>query len=115
MYNQATSANYPTLDLDVSAMRLDEAPTFDMRGSTTVDNTQNKALYSQLSQSYSAAATNFGLAGMNEAAASATASSNIYSGVSAAIPAQTTLPINMEVQISGRDNILSQLNMQYPL
>ncbi len=115
MHEQAKSANYPSLDMDISAMRLDEAPSFDMRGSTIVDNTQNKALYNQMSQSYSAAATNFGLAGMTEAAASATASSNIYGGISAAMPTQINMPINMDVKVAGRDNIISQLNMQYPL
>lgn len=115
MYNQAMSANYPRLDLEIKAIRMDEAPVFEMRGSTSVDNTQTQTLYNQIGQGYNQAATNFAAAGLTEAAASATASSNIYGGVAAAIPATSTLPISMDVQMMGRDNIMSQLSLLYPV
>jgi len=101
MYNQALSANYPTLDLDITAARLDEAPTFEMRGMTSVDNTQSIALYNSLS-----------------AAAGADGNVNTsgaYAGIAASMPAQATLPIEMEVQMMGRDTVFSQLNMRLPI
>ena len=50
MYNQAMSAHYPTLDVEISAMRLDEPVTFDMKGTTTIDNTKTKLMYESLEQ-----------------------------------------------------------------
>lgn len=101
MYNQAMSANYPTLDVDIRAMRLDEALKFQMRGVTTVDNTNTIALNEGLSSA--------------AAADGSTYLSNAYAAVASATPATSQLPIEMEVTTAGRDSIISQLNMTYPL
>jgi len=101
MHKQAMSANYPTLDLDIKAMRMDEAPTFEMRGTTTIDNSQTKAMYSNLS--------NAALADSNPNL------SGTYAAIEANTPNSTELPVNMDVQLMGRDTIMSQLSLQYPL
>lgn len=101
MYNQAMSAHYPTLDVEVSAMRMDEPPTFEMRGTTQVDNTNTIAMYNNLS----AAA----------AADGAGTTSATYAGIAASIPAQSKLPIEMEVQMAGRDTVISKVNAALPL
>ena len=101
MYEQAMSANYPTLDLSVSAMRMDQDPTFDMVGTTTIDNRATKALY-----------TNLG----NAAAADGNAiTAGTYAAIVAATPDQTQLPIDMEVKLMDRDSVVSRVNMEYPL
>jgi len=100
-YDQAMSAHYPTLDASVSVMRIDEAPTFEMRGSTIIDNTQTIALYNSLS----GAAAGDGNA--NTAGA--------YAFLAANTPAESTLPINMDVQMMGRDTAIAKLDMTLPL
>lgn len=112
MYNQASSANYPSLDLDVSAMRMDEAPTFEMRGVATVDNTQNIGLYNSISGAYAQAAAG---ATSAEAAEAAGASSAIYAGIAASMPGEASMPINLDVEMMGRDSIMSQISLKYPL
>jgi len=101
MYKQAMSANYPTLDLSVSAMRMDQAPTYDMVGTTTVDNRGTKAVYQALGN----AATADG-----DAATAAT-----YNNLVANTPDTTQLPINMKVKVMDRDAIVSRVSMEYPL
>jgi len=101
MYKQAMSANYPTLDLRVAAMRMDEDPTFDMMGTTTIDNRQTKAVYTSLGNAAQADGD------LNTA--------GTYAAIVAATPDQTQLPIDMEVKIMDRDSIISQVNMEYPL
>ena len=101
MYKQAMSANYPTLDLSVSAMRMDQAPTFDMVGTTTVDNRGTKAVYQSLGNAAQAD---------NDPATKAT-----YDGLIAATPDQTQLPIDMKVKIMDRDSVVSRVSMEYPL
>ena len=101
MYKQAMSANYPTLDASVSAMRMDEDPTFSMVGATMVDNRGQKALY-----------TNLG----NAATADGNAyTAGTYAGIVAATPDQMLLPIKMRVKLADRDSVISKLTMQYPL
>ena len=101
MYNQALSAHYPTLDVDITAMRLDEPTTFDMRGTTTIDNTQTIQMYQGLS---------------GAAAADANPNtSGAYAGIAASTPVHSELPIEMEVQMTGRDTVLSQINATLPL
>jgi outer membrane protein TolC len=101
MYKQAMSANYPTLDASVSAMRMDENPTFSMVGTTTIDNRQQKALYTNLGNAATADG-DYNTAGT-------------YAAIVAATPDQTQLPIDMEVKIADRDSVFSQIKMQYPL
>jgi len=101
MYKQALSANYPSIDFDAKLTRFDEAATFDMRGSTTVDNTQTKQIYTNLANAATAD-------GNNTLAAT-------YNGIVSSTPNQTSLPINMDVKIMGRDSALGQLNLTYPL
>jgi len=101
MYKQAMSANYPTIDLNIIGMRMDQDPTYDMVGTTIVDNTATKAIYNSLSQAALADGDNV---------LSAT-----YAGISAATPDQSVLPIDMEVKVANRDSLVSQINMQYPL
>jgi len=104
MYNQAMSAHYPTLDVGISAMRLDEPTTFDMRGTTTIDNSQTIAMYQGLS---AAAQADNGNVANNL--------SSTYAGIAAATPATSELPIEMDVQMTGRDTVLSQVNATLPL
>lgn len=101
MYNQATSANYPTLDFSVNAMRMDEAPMYELRGVTKIDNTQTIAMYNQLSGAAAADGDN---------ALSAT-----YGGIAAATPQTSNLPVSMSVQTAGRDIAVSKIQLQYPL
>lgn len=101
MYEQAMSAHYPTLDVSVSASRLDEPTTFTMRGITQVDNTQSIAMNNALS---GAAAAD------GNAVTSAT-----YAGIAASTPTQTSFPIDMEVQTTGRDTVFSQVSTTIPL
>jgi len=101
LYKQAMSAHYPTLDVSVSAMRLDEAPTFEMRGVTTVDNTQSIALYNSLS---GAAAAD------GNAVTSAT-----YAGIAASTPQTSELPMDMDVKLMGRDTAIAKVDLMLPL
>ena len=101
LYKQAMSANYPTLDLKVAAMRMDEDPTYDMVGTTTIDNRQTKAIYTNLGNAATADG-DFNTAGT-------------FAAIVAATPDQTQLPIDMKVKIMDRDSIISQVNMEYPL
>lgn len=101
LYKQAMSANYPTLDASVSAMRMDEAPTFSMVGTTTVDNTQTKQLYNIL--------------GGAAAADGDANTAQTYQLLAQNTPDQTQLPINMDIKIADRDSVFSQIKMQYPL
>ena len=79
LYNQAMSAHYPALDASISAMRFDEAPTFEMRGTTQIDNRQNIALYQGLSGAAAADGNDY--------------TSGLYAALAANTPAQSTLPI----------------------
>ncbi|QOY54215.1 TolC family protein [Candidatus Sulfurimonas marisnigri] len=128
LYNQAMSAHYPTLDVSVTAMRLDEAPTFEMRGLATVDNTGIKNLYSGLGGAYTTLGATAGAVSadsgtldlatqgtLNAIAASATTTGTQFSAAAAAIPDQGSLPIDMEVQMMGRDTVMSQIDFMLPL
>ena len=101
LYNQAMSAHYPALDASISAMRFDEAPTFEMRGTTQIDNRQNIALYQGLSGAAAADGNDY--------------TSGLYAALAANTPAQSTLPINMDVEMMGRDTVISRLNLMLPL
>jgi len=101
MYNQAMSAHYPKFDASVVANRLDEFATFEMRGITEVSNSGTKATYQALAN----AATADG-----DAVTAAT-----YNGLIAATPDVSNLPINTDVEIMGRDTVMSSLNMVLPL
>lgn len=100
-YHQALSARYPQLTATASAMRMDEDPSFLMKGTTSIDNTQTIGMYNALS---GAAATdgNFVTAGT-------------YTAIAASTPAQSNLPINMDVKIMGRDTAIGRLELMYPL
>lgn len=115
MYKQAVSANYPSLNYNLKATRLDEAPMFQMRGSIDTDNTKTIALYNQLAQGYTNAATNFALAGKSEAAGASSASSTIFSNLASSIPAQSSTPFEVDVQVAGRDTLVNQLEFMMPL
>ena len=104
LYNQAMSAHYPTLDVSMSAIRLDEAPTFEMRGSTVVNNAKTIGLY----QSLSAAA-------QADNANTPNTLSSTFAGIAAATPATSSLPISMNAKIMGRDTATAKLDMQLPL
>lgn len=101
MYKQAMSAHYPTLDLSVSAARIEKPMTFSIAGTTPVDNTQAIVGYNALS---AAAAAD------GDFATSAT-----YANIAASTPAQSPLPINMEVQMTGRDTVTSEISTTIPL
>jgi len=100
-YHQALSARYPQLTATATAMRMDEDPSFLMKGTTSIDNTQTIGMYNALS---GAAATdgNFVTAGT-------------YTAIAASTPAQSNLPINMDVKIMGRDTAIGRLELMYPL
>ena len=101
LYKQALSANYPTLDFSLAALRLDEAPIFNMTGTTTVDNSQTINLYNGLSN----AATADGNVYL----------SGVYSNLATNTPSVSSFPIDMDVKIMGRDTVTSKLDMMLPL
>jgi outer membrane protein TolC len=101
LYTQALSAHYPTLDFSLSALRLDEAPIFNMRGTTTVDNSQTITLYNGLSTA-AAADGNVNLSGA-------------YSNLATNTPTTSNFPIDMDVKIMGRDTVTSKLDIMLPL
>lgn len=101
MYNQAMSAHYPKLDVSVMANRLDEPATFELRGTTQVDNSGTKATYQALANAATADGD--------------TVTAATYNGLIAATPDMSSLPINTDVEIMGRDTIISSFNMVLPL
>ena len=101
MYNQAMSASYPTLDASVNAMRMDQAPTYELRGMTKVDNTQTINMYNGLSGAALADGNN-NLAGA-------------YGQIANTTPKTSVLPVSMSIQTAGRDIALSKIQLQYPL
>lgn len=113
-YEQAMSANYPTLDLEVAAMRLDEAPLFEMRGSAY---TSAEAAQQQLLQNAgfidAVAATQAGATGSPAPVPSATDVANgmIAAGQVGAI----STPVALDAKMMGRDTVLSKLNLTLPL
>jgi outer membrane protein len=113
LYNQAMSAHYPTLDVSVTAMRLDEAPTFEMRGSTQIDN--HAQLLGTASTIDGLNNTNTYLTtGVPGTSTSNVDAANVMIG-SGQVPATTSFPINMDVQMMGRDTAVSQVNTVLPL
>ena len=101
MYNQAMSASYPTLDASVNAMRMDQAPMYELRGVTKIDNTQTINMYN-------------GLSGAAAVDGNPTLS-NAYGAIANATPKTSELPVSMSVQTSGRDIAVSKIQLQYPL
>ena len=101
MYNQAMSANYPSLDASVNAMRMDQAPMYELRGVTKIDNTQTINMYNGLS----------GAAGVD----GNPTLSNAYGAIANATPTTSKLPVSMSVQTAGRDIAVSKIQLQYPL
>ncbi len=101
MYQQAMSANYPSLDLKVSALRMDEDPTYTMVGTTTVDNSQMKMTYSSLSKAAAADGNSITAA--------------TYSTLASLTPSSVDIPINSEIKLMDRDSVISLLSMEYPL
>jgi len=104
LYNQAMSAHYPTLDVSLSAMRFDEAFVFEMRGTTTIDNQQTKAMYSGLSSA--AQADNGGVSN---------SLSTAFGMIAEMTPKQTVLPIDMQVKTIGRDTAIARADFVLPL
>lgn len=100
-YNQAMSGHYPQLNLEVMGTHVDEAPTFEMIGSTTIDNRQTITMYNGLSSAAAADGDVY--------------SSAAYANLAANTPAQTQLPIDMDVKIMGQETIVSRLNLMLPL
>jgi outer membrane protein TolC len=101
LYNQAMSAHYPTLDASISAIRLDEPVTFEMIGTTTVDNTATKQIYSNAAN----------IATLGGDATTAATLNGYVSGMSDT----TSLPIEMEVEVMGRDTATAQLDFVLPI
>jgi outer membrane protein TolC len=101
LYNQAYSAHYPTLDLSVNAFRMSQDSSFILKGDTTIDNTQSIAMNNALSQAAQADG-NFDTAGT-------------YANIAANTPAATTVPIEFDTKIMGRDSVVSQVSTVLPL
>ena len=107
MYNQAMSAHYPTLDVSISAMRLDELTTFDMRGTTTL--LDGSALSGAMVE--------------DQLTALATSSANTHTNLintsiaiqTGTLPTQTMEIVMDDVKMTGRDTVLSQVNATLPL
>lgn len=113
-YEQAMSAHYPTLDLDVVAMRLDEAPFFQMRGNavTSAEVAQQQLLSNaQFMDTVDAAQAAAG-GGIPSAP---TATQVAQGAIAAGAVGGSSYPIAMDVQMMGRDSIMSQLNLSLPL
>lgn len=104
MYNQALSANYPTLDLEITAARLDEAPTFEMRG--------NAQMSDQFAQEQLLANAQFMDAAFAAQALAQTATPTANAMIAGGLVKGQTMPIEMEVQMAGRDTVFSQVNMK---
>lgn len=113
MYNQAMSANYPTFDVDVSAMRLDEAPTFEMRGNAKLDG--HSQLLSNASSMDALANTNTFLSTGVPGSSTANVNAANVMIASGQVPSIASMPINLDVEVMGRNTIISKINMKYPL
>ena len=101
LYNQAYSAHYPTLDLSANAFRMSQDSTFQLRGSTTIDNSQSILMNNALS---GAAAAD------GNANTSAT-----YAGIAASTPSQTVIPIEFDTKVLGRDSVISKVSTVLPI
>ena len=113
LYNQAMSANYPTLDVSVNAVRLDQAPTFDMRGTAIIDNQAQLLGTAKTLDGLDNTKTYMttGTPG-NSSTNTQAAQAMIASGQ---VPAQSNLPISMTVPMMGRDTVTSQARVMLPL
>lgn len=100
-YHQALSARYPQLTATATAMRMDEDPSFLMKGTTSINNTQMIGMYNALSGAAAADGNAF--------------TAGTYAAIAASTPAQSNLPINMDVKIMGRDTAIGRLELMYPL
>lgn len=108
-YHQALSARYPQLTATASAMRMDEDPSFLMKGSFTLpqDVANGLALSGAVTQDeinalYSGSNTHTTLINTLSAAQSGT------------LPAQN-IPLNMDVKQMNRDLGVLRVDMTYPL
>lgn len=110
-YQQAMSAHYPTLDLDVTAMRMDEDPYFQMRGTatTSAEVAQQQLLGNAQFIDSVDAFQNGGAPG------TPTATQVAQGAIAAGQVGGSSYPIAMDVQMMGRDSIVSQLNLTLPL
>lgn len=96
-YKQALSANYPSLDLDITASRKDEPSNFRMNGDITLSESVSKDL------AY--------VKGMRENAGSTAAGSAYAAGVTGS----STLPLDTNVKVLGRDTVYGTLRLTYPI
>lgn len=101
LYNQAYSANYPTLDLSVNAFRMNKDSSFDFRGEAVIDNTQSIAMNTALGQAAQADG-NANTAGT-------------YAAIAAATPSQTVIPIAFDTKVLGRDSVVSKVSSVLPI
>ena len=98
-YEQSRSANYPSLNLNLMANRLKDNVMFDLKGNIPLDLKTTKAL------AY-ATAGSLGGSAVADAFRLSPAFTNMKSG---------TLPMDMEQEIAGRDSVIAQLELKYPL
>lgn len=95
-YKQALGANYPSLDLNVTSIRREDAANFKMSGDIALPETVTKTL-----------AFSETLRQTGNIAIAQIASNNI-SGSS-------NLPLNTKIKIAGRDSVIGTLRLTYPL
>ena len=106
-YEQAMSAHYPSIDLQATALRADEALTFDMRGSAI---TPASVVAQQL----------LGTAGLIDAALVAqgllpTATPTAQGMIAGGLVTDQTVPFTGEVTVAGRDTAMGRLSLLYPI
>jgi len=113
LYDQALSARYPSLDLEVTAMRMDEAPTFEMRGTATTSAAvaQQQLLSNAQFMDAVTATENMATGSTTPLLAESTAQGMIAGGM---VNSQT-IPIALDVKVAGRDTVLGRLNLMLPL
>lgn len=102
-YHQALSARYPQLTASASAMRMDEDPSFLMKGNFVLPQNATNAL------SYSGALLSDAVTGGNTAPGMVMLLQN-----GGTLPSQS-IPLNMDVKQMDRDLGVLRLDMMYPL
>ncbi len=95
-YNQALSVNYPSLDLDITTSRKDEASTLNIKGNIPLTNEISKSLlFSNI---------------LNQ-----TGNITIAQNITNATSFNQSLNIDADLELLGRDNSLIKLELKYPI
>ncbi len=95
-YNQALSANYPTLDLDITATKRDEDSNLNIQGEIGLtDDIRKSIIFAN--------------------ALNQTGDISLSQAITNGIPLNQNLPIDTNFRILGKDNALIKLEFKYPI